>query len=309
MEIAEKVSRYAQLSMLLEVSSYPKPGNVHRLKDFKNTKYEHFLMSSVVSSYYFRKIAFRSIKIVKRKLGFDKIGVGRIIRECIADVMESQLGGNTCLGTVTLLVPLTAASAMAMYQNKNKIREILHKLVRSTTYRDSIEFYKAVRIARPGGIGKSNWLDVYDDNSFRIIKRDKISLFKIFQYASSYDSIAYEWISDFKISFEIGYPYLYALIKDGYNINTAIVHTFLKILSEVPDTLIARKTNISMAKKVSKMAKDVLWKGGLNSKEGKESLVEMDKILRSHGNLLNPGTTADLTASSIMLVLLKEIKF
>ena len=45
-DVADHVSRCLQLAILLEVSAYPKPGNVHRTADFQETDYEHFLASA-----------------------------------------------------------------------------------------------------------------------------------------------------------------------------------------------------------------------------------------------------------------------
>ena len=87
--------------------------------------------------------------------------------------------------------------------------------------------------------------------------------------------------------------------------NTAIVHTFLKILSERPDTFIARKVGKQKAIEVSEEAKVILELGGLETPAGKKSLTEFDKQLRSKGNSCNPGTTADLTAAALALCSLR----
>jgi triphosphoribosyl-dephospho-CoA synthase len=84
-------------------------------------------------------------------------------------------------------------------------------------------------------------------------------------------------------------------------LNTAVVHTFLKILSERPDTFIARKAGKEKAKEVSSEAKSVLELGGLETEKGKKSLTEFDKKLRLSQNRCNPGTTADLTAAALAL--------
>jgi triphosphoribosyl-dephospho-CoA synthase len=84
-------------------------------------------------------------------------------------------------------------------------------------------------------------------------------------------------------------------------LNTAVVHTFLKILSEHPDTFIARKVGVEKAREVSLDAKKVLELGGLATAEGRKSIQEFDRKLRESGNRLNPGTTADLTAAALAL--------
>ncbi len=57
------VGKCASLAALLEVSAYPKPGNVHRLKDFPDTKYEHFLAGSVSLGSRMREIAEKGIAL------------------------------------------------------------------------------------------------------------------------------------------------------------------------------------------------------------------------------------------------------
>ena len=79
------------------------------------------------------------------------------------------------------------------------------------------------------------------------------------------------------------------------------VHSFLKILSERPDTFIARKVGKEKAHEVSSAAKAVLELANLETVEGKNRLTEFNKNLRTLGNSYNPGTTADLTAAALAL--------
>ena len=85
------------------------------------------------------------------------------------------------------------------------------------------------------------------------------------------------------------------------DLNAAVVHTFLKILSEHPDTFIARKAGVEKAREVSSEAKEILKLGGLETSEGRKSIREFDCKLRESGNILNPGTSADLTAAALAL--------
>ncbi|HPR67380.1 MAG TPA: triphosphoribosyl-dephospho-CoA synthase, partial [Methanothrix sp.] len=43
----DRVAQAAQLAMLIELSSSPKPGNVDRGHDFEEIKFHHFLISAV----------------------------------------------------------------------------------------------------------------------------------------------------------------------------------------------------------------------------------------------------------------------
>jgi triphosphoribosyl-dephospho-CoA synthetase len=52
------------------------------------------------------------------------------------------------------------------------------------------------------------------------------------------------------------------------------------------------------------MARVVLDAGGVRSDRGRREVAAMDAALRDERNALNPGTTADLTAAAIFVVLL-----
>jgi triphosphoribosyl-dephospho-CoA synthase len=130
--------------------------------------------------------------------------------------------------------------------------------------------------------------------------KENVSLFEVFKIAAGYDDICYEWVNNFPLTFDLAYPYLMQQLRIK-PLNTAIVHTFLKVLSERPDTFIARKVGREKAREVSSEAKRVLQLGGLETVKGRESVLDFDKKLRNSGNLLNPGTTADITAAALAL--------
>jgi len=122
----------------------------------------------------------------------------------------------------------------------------------------------------------------------------------VFKLAAGYDDICSEWVHNYPITFDLAYPYLTAQLERG-DLNRAVIHTFLKILSEHPDTFIARKAGVEKAREISSEAKKILELGGLETSEGRKSVLKLDSKLRESGNLLNPGTTADLTAAALAL--------
>ena len=63
-----------------------------------------------------------------------------------------------------------------------------------------------------------------------------------------------------------------------------------------------------MACQVSRWAEEVLAVGGVFTAQGRKALVELDRTLRDEHHTLNPGTTADLTAAAIFLVLLYDLR-
>jgi triphosphoribosyl-dephospho-CoA synthase len=180
------------------------------------------------------------------------------------------------------------------------LRENLRLAVESTTAEDAVHLYEAIEVAKPSGLGGAPDLDVTDPASKTRLLKENVTLYKVFKIAAGYDDICSEWVRNYPITFDLAYPYLTAQLERG-DLNTAVVHTFLKILSEHPDTFIARKAGVEKARQVSLEAKKILELGGLASAAGRKSIHEFDRRLREHGNLLNPGTTADLTAAALAL--------
>jgi triphosphoribosyl-dephospho-CoA synthase len=305
--IEEYVSGCSQLALLLESSAYPKPGNVHRTADFEDTKYEHFLASSIAVGQAMREATRQGMLVASGDIEYKQIQIGRIIHDATSSMIQWQNGGNTILGAILLLTPLSAAAGFTWSQSSqslNDFRSSLSKITHSTTPEDALYVYDAIRLSGAGGLGSVDRFDVTKEKSHQEILNSSTSLFEIFQISSDYDTISSEWINNFKITFEIGYPYFLNQIQEQYDCNTAILHTFLKILSLFPDSLIARKTDSLRAQEISIAASKVLEVGGINSESGREKLAALDIKLRAGGHRLNPGTTADLTCSSLNIALL-----
>ena len=303
-EKAKHISRCLELAMLLEVSA-AKPGNVNLTAGFEGTRVEHFLASAVAAEFWFEEAARRGIAVHDKKLGVSAVGMGRIIKECTADINAWQKGGNTLLGTVMLFVPIAVAAGMTPTEENfgfdfHRLRENLRLAVESTTAEDAVHLYEAIDVAKPSGLGGAPDLDVTDPASKTRILKENVSLYEVFKIATGYDDVCSEWVNNYPITFDLAYPYLTAQLKRG-DLNTAVVHTFLKVLSEHPDTFIARKVGVEKARRVSLDAKKVLELGGLATAEGRKSLREFDRKLRESGNRLNPGTTADITAAALAL--------
>jgi triphosphoribosyl-dephospho-CoA synthase len=106
------------------------------------------------------------------------------------------------------------------------------------------------------------------------------------------------------VTFDIGLPFLLGELHATGDVNTAVVDTYLRILSLVPDTLVARKLGIGRAKEISLIAKRVLKAGGMKTSSGRKAIKRMDKSLQTIDHRSNPGTTADLTASTLSILLL-----
>jgi triphosphoribosyl-dephospho-CoA synthase len=171
-----------------------------------------------------------------------------------------------------------------------------------------LDVYDAISLVNPGGLNKAKKFDVRDPESKKKILDEGVTLFDTFKIASAYDSVASEWVNNYPITFDLGYPYFVKQLKETGEINTATVHAFLKILSEVPDTFISRKVGQAKAESISVEAKGVLNQGGLTTSMGRNLLNRLDKSLRDKNNKLSPGTTADITEAVLALNNLKGYK-
>jgi len=301
---AQHISKCLELAILLEVSA-EKPGNVNLTSSFEGTICQHFFASAVAAGPTFQEAACRGISVAENKLGYSEIGLGQLIKTCATDIKSWQNGGNTILGTIMLFLPIAVSAGITPTMENYSLdfallRKNIDLTIKSTSAWDSVHLYEAVDIASPSGLNDAPDLDVTDPHSKERLIKENITLFEVFKIASVYDNICAEWVNNYPITFDLAYPYLMEQLKTK-SLNTAVVHTFLKILGEYPDTFIARKVGEEKAKEVSSEAKSVLEKGGLETEKGKKSLKKFDATLRLSQNKCNPGTTADLTAAALAL--------
>lgn len=330
-ELIRHVRFSAQLAAILEASGWPKPGNVHRTMDHSDSRYEHFLAGSIALGSSIEEAALRGYRAAIGQISPSKIGVGKLVKKAVREITMSHQGGNTHLGVCLLFVPLAAAAPKAYVEERkigpNDLRRSFDEVMRSTTPADAVEVYDAIAlVGSPRGLGRvrgGGVPDLYDRQARRKILEAGISLYEVMRRSSSYDTVASELVTGMRVSFEIGYPELKGTFERTRDINTATVHAFLRILSEVPDTFIARKIgfrrvdDVEEAVKIgmeetrwiSEMAGRALSLGGLTTQEGRSFIWEFDRRLQSLGKDYSPGTTADLTAATLMIALLSGLKF
>ncbi|HEX2450631.1 MAG TPA: triphosphoribosyl-dephospho-CoA synthase [Gemmatimonadales bacterium] len=273
-----EVGAAAQLACLLEVSA-PKPGNVSPGLHFHDTSYEDFLASAV------------AIGPVMAEAGDRPLGT--IIREAIA-ATRRVTGRNTNLGIVLLLAPLCRAALVG----ERALRPTLQDVLASTTVADAAEVYAAIRLVSPAGLGAAAAQDV--------ARAPTVTLRAAMALAAERDSVAREYVTDFGCTFELGAPTLRAARKAGLSWADAVVETFLALLAATPDSHIARKLGSDAAHQVTRRAQAVREAGGVRTAAGRTALAALDRELRDDRNQRNPGTTADLTAAAIAVVILED---
>jgi triphosphoribosyl-dephospho-CoA synthase len=219
---------------------------------------------------------------------------------------------NTILGTILLYIPLVVATGAAVTQDKSfstdGIRSWLKKITENTSVEDTLNLYKTfhlIRSTNPRVDESTSWTDThsrYDiDNPdvLENIKKDKLTLHDLFKMSADVDEISSEWANNFKLILSQIFPYLDKVADNLENLEEGIVQTFVWLLSLRPDGLIAKKAGEIQAEKVRELAERTM--SAWNQDTGPLELMKsLDEELRKEGNLLNPGTTADLVSAGIL---------
>lgn len=270
------VGSCATLACLLEISA-PKPGNVHRDADFEDMTFLDFVISAAVSGPVLEEAR--------------QIGVGATILHAV-QVTRAAVGTNTNLGTILLLAPLAAVGREEPLEQG--LPEILDQLDASQTS----SIYEAIRTAHPGGLGRVGQADIHE-----VAPRQGVC--QVMALAADRDRIARQYIDGFANVFQIAAPWIHEAHAGGAPLSQAIVTAFVRMLAHFPDSLIQRKCGKPMAEAASSRADKVLQSGQPGEPAYERALAELDGWLRADGHRRNPGTTADLIAAGLY-VLLRE---
>jgi triphosphoribosyl-dephospho-CoA synthase len=274
-----EIALCAQAAGLLEVAAV-KPGNVTRYHDFDDTRFEDFLLSAVAMG---------------AALGAaGSTGVGETVLRAVQDTRRF-VAANTNLGIVLLMAPLARAAA----GNAAPLRGRLSRVLATLTVSDARAVYSAIRLAEPGGLGEVEKQDVREEPTVTL--REAMAL------AAERDTIAREYVTDYDVTFSLAVPALQRVRARGLGWPAATLESYLRVLAEVPDTLIARKRGPAAARAVSERAREVLGAGEMGSPERARAVAAFDSELRGDANRLNPGTTADLVAAALFVALCEEL--
>jgi triphosphoribosyl-dephospho-CoA synthase len=251
-----------------------KVGIVHRYADYQRTNYLDFILSAAAIAPHFDAQSNQSVGQT----------INRAVRATCASV-----GQNTNLGIILLLAPLCAM------EMRSSLRSGVESVLANLTKSDARLVFEAIRIANPGGLGKSSEQDVGEEPTITLLEAMKL--------AQGRDMIARQYANGFADVFEFGMPSFLAALERYECIEAAIITSQFDWLAKFPDSLIARKNGPDTALKISAMASAVHKLGCIATPEGRRASKDLDKYLRSQGNKLNPGTTADLIAACLFVAL------
>ena len=212
------------------------------------------------------------------------VGVGETVLRAVR-LRREVTPSNTNLGIILLLVPLA----------KSADRPGLQALLASLTIGDAKHAFEAIRMASAGGLGEVPEQSVNDEPT--------VTLLDAMRLAADRDKIAEQYATGFADVFDFGVPHLLSAFERFGSIEAAIVDCQLRWLAEFPDSLIQRKCGDRVARNVQRRAKVILAHGALTTDAGRAAGRRFDEYLRSDGNRLNPGTTADLVTACLFVAL------
>jgi triphosphoribosyl-dephospho-CoA synthase len=265
--------RLSQIACILEVTAR-KPGNVHRGADLPDLRFVDFLLS-----------AGAIVEPLDRAV---VDGVGRSVYASI-EATRRVVGTNTNLGIVLLLAPLAAAA------EHDDLAQGVEAVLAATTVEDACQVYRAIRQARPGGLGEVAEQDVASEPT--------AALRSVMALAADRDLVARQYTSGFREVLHESLPELRSLLHAGRSLEIAIVGAYLGLLARHPDSLIARKHGMAQALEVSHRAAAVLDAGWPDREPARRLCGELDLWLRDPTRRFNPGTTADLVTAALYAAL------
>ena len=209
-----------------------------------------------------------------------EVPLGRTILAAVT-AARSVTRSNANLGIVLAIAPLAAVPDAAP-ESPAAVAEVLARL----TPADAADVWQAIWLAQPGGMGHSGKHDLAGPPPDDLLAAMRL--------AAPQDSIARLWSEGYHSLFTGLVADLGAAIGRGLPLDDATVGAFLAQLAREPDSLIARRHGLPVAVEVSKRAAAALADPRL--------IPEFDRWLRSPRRL-NPGTTADLTAAALYILI------
>lgn len=276
------VSKYLSQAILLEVCTHPKPGLVTRMTNgaHNDMSIMTFAMSSAVLSrafYELQDIGMAHIGDVKEL--FRKVRAYGINVE--KELLVATKGVNTQRGILFAGGILSAAAGYAINHSLSKI-DLLNivKMMTEGLVHEELE-----------GLGKTSELTagekLYRQYGITGIRGEVENGFLSVQHA--------------------GLPALHEAFKREANLNDALVHTLISLMTVVEDSNVLWRTDFETAEEVKIIAKKIIALGSVFTNSGRKAIQDTEKYFVHRR--ISPGGSADLLSVTIGLYLLENKEF
>ena len=254
----------AAAACILEAAA-PKPGNVHPGAAFPDLSHDDLVAAALA--------------IAPAMDAAPHMPLGRTILDAVTAAV-AVTRSNANLGIVLALTPLVAAPS------PERVAEPLARLGPA----DAADAWRAIALARPGGLGTSDRHD--------LAAPPPADLLDAMRAAAERDQIARLWVTGYAGLFAGPVADLDGALAAGQALEEAIVLAQIRQLAREPDSLVARRHGPAVAADVSRRAREVLAAGPA----WRAAAASFDRSLRVP-HRVNPGTTADLIAAALYILL------
>ncbi|MFM1995852.1 MAG: hypothetical protein RLZZ111_239 [Planctomycetota bacterium] len=249
-----------------------KPGNVHPGASFPDLTHADLVAAGLAIG-----------PLLERA---DTTPLGRTVRDAV-QAARAVTRSNANLGIVLAIAPLAAGAPDG--PGDRTIATLVAGAAAALSRlspADAVDVWEAINLARPGGLGTRSRLDVAGPPPDDLLEAMRL--------AAPHDSVARLWAEGYQRLADGLVADLAAGLDAGLPLEEAIVRAFLLQLAREPDSLIARRHGLDTAADVSRRA--------ANAAARPDAIPAFDTFLRSPRRL-NPGTTADLTAAALYMLL------
>lgn len=256
-----------------------KPGNVSVESPGHGMCAEDFLISAEVAAPH---------------IADPELNIGERIYRAV-EATRQAVACNTNLGIVLLAAPLIHAAQQLPPSGFTRaaLAESLQHSLHSIDLAQTDLVYRAIRLAAPGGLGKSPRHDVNH--------LPNAPLLTAMHEASRRDCIARQYANDYADLFSLGRSALrQARARRGVEAQ-AMSELFIAFLADFPDSHVQRKHGAATAEGVRQMARQCqhemhhspTWNAA------RKPLEDLNRRLKASG--INPGTSADLCVATWLL--------
>ncbi len=208
---------------------------------------------------------------------------------------QAEVGCNTNLGIVLLCAPLLQSSQGLV--GNGTLQNRLQQVLNTTTQDDAAWVYRAIRLAKPAGLGESTDQDV--------TQTPQVNLTEAMRIAGDRDRIAYQYVSNYEDIFDFALTKYHNALDKWGDENWSAVAVFFGLLLKYPDSHVERKYGNQFTGMVT--TRIALLDEELSKTDRPERLIrhlkDVDDEFKSAG--INPGTTADLTVACLLAVRLE----
>jgi triphosphoribosyl-dephospho-CoA synthase len=264
----------AQLALVLEVSSTPKPGNVDRAREYPDLRFEHFMAGAVGAR-------------DGLALAADDRPVGESFREAVAG-MSGQTGGNTQFGALLLVTPLVRAAAGGDLSPSG-----VERVVADTTVADAADFYRAFEFVDVAVDDPPKGLEDVDvrrgADAVPAVRDRGLTFGGLMERSAPTDGVAAELAG--------GCPRTFATadrIGGGSGpVTDRAAAAYLEELAAEVDTFVLARHGRETAEEVRRRA--------AAARDGEEDPEALAEALVERN--INPGTTADIVAGGLFVAL------